>query len=169
MFEQDFMVLQYKIVGAKKVKVGNIESSVSNTDMQVYWYLHNNYFGFVLKGQDCFISQETIGSALNLSVSTVKRSLRELEDIGLLAKRTDQVGAESRKNTYAVLHYTLALFDDKKIEGVTPTEAFYDPLSFEESPPVVEFKDEDDQILYLFGGRHKAIHWSEISEKDVPY
>lgn len=167
MSPQEFMLMQYQIIGAKEVEVGPIKGYVSNTDMQVYWHLHLNYYGFAETGKYCFISQESIASALNLSTRTIMRSLEVLEDIGLIAKRTDKLGPKKSQNLYAVLHYTLAKFDGKKLKGDTPDVAFYDPLAFTYDNQ--EDAEYNDTLSVLYSGRTPAIDFAEIDEKDVPY
>ena len=167
MSPQDFMILQYKIIGAKHVTVGPISGKVSNIDMQVYWHLHTQYFGFMTQGKHCFISQETIAESLNLSTKTISRAIAVLEDLGLLARLTERIAPKKNRNTYAILHYTLALFDGKKIEGDTPDIAFDDPLAF----PYDESDDisEESVLSLVYGHRAKIISWKDIDEKDVPY
>lgn len=187
MNNKDFISIQYKIMGAKHVKVGPINSALTPTETSVYWYMHNQYYSFVEEGKDFFTSQETIADALNMSTRTIQRILADLDDIGLIAKRTDRVGKNKTINTYAVLHYTLAEWDGKKIEGETPKTAFYDPLMIvintvdqEMDKEYAEFISCPEQQEYL---RHiaeigqypvsfvktKILDWTEIDESIVPY
>jgi len=167
MSPQDLMMLQYKIIGAKHVTVGPISGKVSNIDMQVYWHLHTQYFGFMTQGKHCFISQETIAEALNLSTRTIMRAMDVLEDLGLIARLTKRVSAKKTMNSYGILHYTLALFDGKKIEGETPDIAFDDPLATTYDSE--EVLDEESVLMLVYGNRGKIISWKDIEEKDVPY
>lgn len=183
---KSFLKLQYKILGAKQVKVGSIESELSTTDTAVYWYMHNQYFDFLEDGKNFFTSQEQIGEILNMSVSSVKRAISRLEDFGLLAKQTNKVGKIKTVNTYAMLHYTLALWDGKNLEGDTPECAYYDPLvlimqdtdestdSYSELITSPEAQQELRQISEI--GSYsmnciapKHVHWTEIDEKIVIY
>jgi len=174
--------IQGLIIKAKKVKVGPIEASMHLVNSLLYWHMHVNYFAFKSQGKKFFHSRDTLAESLNVSPATVKRSLAELEDIGLIAKKIERIGPKKTRNIYAVLHYTLALWDDAKIDGELPLGAMYDD-NFEESTE--SLNDEEyieslmhnnssdktkskDDIKLLVESKYKEF-FNKIDEKDVPY
>ena len=175
--------IQNIIIRAKKVKVGPIEANMHLVNAILYWHMHENYFAFKAQGKKFFHSRDTLAESLNVSPTTIKRGLAELEDIGLIAKKIERLTPKKTRNIYAVLHYTLALWDDVKIEGELPSGAMYDD-NFEESS---EIMDDDAYIQELMHNRSSdeapqskrkqsaAVEskykefFDKIDEKDVPY
>ena len=175
--------IQNIIIRAKKVKVGPIEANMHLVNAILYWHMHVNYFAFKAQGKKFFHSRDTLAESLNVSPTTIKRGLAELEDIGLIAKKIERLTPKKTRNIYAVLHYTLALWDDVKIEGELPSGAMYDD-NFEESS---EIMDDDAYIQELMHNRSSdeapqskrkqsaAVEskykefFDKIDEKDVPY